>query len=59
MKIFSKEEVERYTFSSNKTEICYDESGQLVIYTGIFKWNDQTYRDYPDPNSINSHSICD
>ncbi len=34
-----------YMRSSTTEEDC---TGQIIIYTGLFRWNDGTYRDAPE-----------
>ena len=47
MKIYTDEELdEMLTVGVSET----DNHGQIVIYTGLFRWKDQTVRDCPDPN---------
>lgn len=50
-KVYTNEEVEKITnLQVEGAELCYDNNGQLIIYTGMFRWNDDTVRDHPDPN---------
>ena len=49
MKTFTKEEIDART-NVSKGDLEYDNHGQLIIYTGMFQWNDGTVRDTPDPN---------
>lgn len=49
MKTFNKAEVEAEIIQfNNKGDIQTDNQGQLIIYTGIFKWSDETYHDEPE-----------
>lgn len=51
MKMFTQAEV--YDMINTKSpggDVQTDNEGQLVIYTGIYLWNDGTYHDEPDPN---------
>jgi hypothetical protein len=36
-------------FCSKRFDVKKDSQGQLVIYTGIYEWKDQSWRDGPDP----------
>lgn len=51
MRIFTNQEVsDACTVTSNfGCELEHDNHGQMIIYTGIFRWEDGTYRDEPDP----------
>lgn len=33
-----------------------DNEGQIIIYTGFYRWEDGTIRDEPDPSSQNNES---
>lgn len=45
MKTYTEKQVKEMTASTGTLE--YDERGQLIIYTGIFLWEDGTYHDRP------------
>ncbi len=49
MKTFTKEEVDART-NVPQGDLEHDNHGQLIIYTGMFQWNDGTVRNEPDPN---------
>jgi len=51
VRTFTREEV--YDMTNLKApggDVQSDNAGQLVIYTGIYRWMDGTYRDQPDPD---------
>lgn len=51
MKTYTEAEVDTLTdIKAEGVELCHDNQGQIVLYTGIFRWNDGTFRDEPDPS---------
>lgn len=51
LKTYTKKEVDEATAcKAEGAELCNDNTGQLIIYTGMFQWNDGTVRNQPDPN---------
>lgn len=57
MKTFTKQEVDEVMNRINPHwlppghAIEDDGRGQIILYTGIFKWNDGTFRDEPQDES--------
>lgn len=50
MPTYSKEEVERLLDTNNPHSAeSYDEEGQIIVQTGLYKWKDKTYHTEPDP----------
>ena len=52
----SEQEVQSY-LRGRHLELSDDGQGQIVLYTGIFRWNDGTFRDQVDP-SWDDADIC-
>ena len=53
MKTFTAEEVEKFTspeLTADGAALEEDEHGQQIIYTGVFRWLDGTFRDKKDPS---------
>lgn len=51
LRTYTKEEVDKATDCKTEgAELSHDNNGQLIIYTGMFQWNDGTVRSRPDPN---------
>lgn len=48
MKTYTDEEVDVMA-SIPQGEMVHDNHGQMVIYLGMFLWNDGKYRSEPDP----------
>lgn len=49
MKTFNEKEVEART-NCPGGQLEHDNQGQIIVYTGLYQWNDGTVRDQPDPN---------
>lgn len=49
MKIYTDEEIQNRPYNNN-AGWEEDERGQVVIYTGIYRWSDSTFRSERDPN---------
>ena len=50
MKIYTDEELEA-NLKAFPLDLSYtDNCGQIIIYTNLYRWNDQTIRDEPDPS---------
>ncbi len=50
-KVYNEEEMMEMTkVTSPGWEMSNDNSGELIIYTGLFQWNDCSYRTTPDPD---------
>jgi hypothetical protein len=52
MKTFTQQEVDTLCGMGGDCE--HDNQGQLVIYTGIYEWDDGTFHDEPEPDSDKS-----
>lgn len=54
IKTFTQEEQDKAVMIDDEiipgAEMCEDNQGQLVLYTGMFQWGDGTVRSQPDPN---------
>jgi hypothetical protein len=52
MKTFTAEEVEKFTNPecARGAALEEDNHGQQIIYTGVFRWTDGTFRNEIDPN---------
>ncbi len=54
MRIFTNAEVQDALYEQvsgvSPCEMDVDNEGQLIIYTGIYRWEDGTYRDEEEPN---------
>lgn len=48
MNTYTEEQVQQMLNALGTYE--HDNQGQIVIYTGVFEWEDGTYHDAPDPN---------
>lgn len=62
MKTYTQEEVDAIMKDIGKDgDIQNDNTGQVIIYTGIFEWEDGTHRDEPDPSLDDSddETTCD
>ena len=53
MKTFTAEEARDIIDQLSHDSLCEyntDNEGQLIIYTNVYRWNDGTFRDEPDPS---------
>jgi hypothetical protein len=49
MKVYTEAEVNAAT-NVPGGQLEHDNHGQIIIYTGIFAWQDGTFHDEPDPS---------
>lgn len=53
MKIYTKKELREHLVQLiDHEEFDHDNYWQLVIYTGVFEWEDGSYRDEPEPEAL-------
>lgn len=50
MKIYTKGEVAEELSRCEQSDCETDNAGQLIHYTGLYKWKDGTIRDESDPD---------
>jgi len=54
MKIYTVAEVEDIMIEAasdtHPSEAIIDEDGQIIMHTGIYRWNDGTFRDVAESN---------
>ena len=56
MRTFTAEEVNRIRRATVNGKLERDEHNQLIVYSGIFEWDDGTYRDQPQPDNNTEQS---
>ena len=49
MKTYTWDEVLQLV-AAGKTDDQEDNQGQVLFYTGVYRWKDGTYRSQPDPS---------
>jgi hypothetical protein len=55
MQTYTEEQVMQATNVPGGT-LEHDNQGQLIVYTGIFEWNDGSYHDSVDPDRDDDES---